>query len=197
MLDRLASAPGGGHTLTQTKNPLNSVLKIDIAGGTIAALLIAGVAFVALRPVLNERRVADQRLVQLQTIESETNTALENLRATTRALNKAKLQAEGIPVRLGNTTDRNSKIADVVAQAETFELSVQTIRPGAVVRGERYSRTPLEISVRGSVSSVAGYLHEMHKVSTDLEITHLDIRGADGQAVVDAAIRADWITLTE
>lgn len=174
-----------------------SVVHIDALGAAIAALLIAGVGFIAVRPVLAERREADARLVQLEAIESETNAALESLRATTRALNTARAESEGLSVRLLSTADRNSKIASVVAQAEAFGMDVQTIRPGETVRGERYARTPLKISLGGSIASLARYLHEMHEVSTDLEITHLEIQAAAGEAIVDASIQADWITLTE
>lgn len=174
-----------------------SVMHIDAIGAAVAALLIAGVGFVAVRPVLAERREADARLVQLTAIESETSASLESLRATTRALNTARAETETLPVRLLSMTDRNSKIATVVAQAESFGMDVQSIRPGETVRGERYARTPLRISLGGSIASLARYLHELHELSTDLEITHLEIQAAAGVAVVDASIQADWITLTE
>lgn len=176
---------------------MNSVMRVDIMGAAAAALLLGGTGYLTINPILTDHRETASRALRLAEIETETSAAVDALRATTRALNTSKAKAQGLSVLPQAATNRNTKIAEVVAQAESFGLEVQTIQPGTENTGERYSRTPIDISLRGSIASIAQYLHETHETSSDIEITALDIRAAGDESLVDAVIRADWITLKE
>ena len=176
---------------------MNSVMRVDIMGGTVAALLLGGIGYFTIKPILTERRETAARALRLAEIDTQTAAAVDALRATTHALNASKAKAEELSVLPQAATNRNTKIAEVVAQAESFGLEIQTIQPGTESTGERYSRTPIDISLRGSIAAIARYLHETHEASSDLEITSLDIRAAGDKALVDAVIIADWITLKD
>ncbi len=171
-----------------------STTHLDLAGGTIAACLLASLAYVSLAPALREREQISARRLELASLQRETDAALDSLRATRRLLADSRARAESMPVRLRSRAELNSRIAEIIAQIDAHELSMVTILPGDPTPGDRYTRTPIEMSIRGGASDLARYLHELHEREVDLEITNMTISTSD--VGVDVTIRADWITLT-
>lgn len=173
------------------------MLKVDGIGAAIAAAFLVAVGYFAIAPILSERDESNARRDALRVLERDADAAQEASRATSRRLIEANARAADLPITLRTRADLNSKINEIVTQTESQQLSVQAISPGAPRATERYTRTPIEMAMRGSVTSVAGYLHEMHLTSTDLEITNLEIRRIPDAQEVDVVLRAEWITVTD
>jgi Tfp pilus assembly protein PilO len=173
------------------------LMKIDAAGALLALAVLTGIAMIAVAPVLSERGLASERRVELDALERETETALATLRTAARRLADGKSKAETLPAHLRTRQDRNSRIAEIVGQAEAEGMELLSILPGETAVGDRYARTPIEMSMRGEFAALVGYLHAIHESSQDLEITNLEIRRKTDSAAIETVIRAEWITLTD
>lgn len=172
-------------------------VKIDAIGALLALGVLTGIALIAVAPVLAERDRANDRRVELTMIEGETETAMGALRTTARRLADGRTRAESLPVNLRNRAERNTRIAEMVDQAESAGMELLDVVPGDPVSGDRYSRTPVELTMRGDFPSLVRYLHSVHGTSQDLEFTNIEIRRSEGSERVETVIRAEWITLAD
>ncbi len=173
-----------------------SVFKIDAIGGLCAAGVLAAVVLLAAAPAITEKRERAARESHLIELRAETDHAVSVLRETRTRLRRSEQESEQLPDHLKAEHDLNQRIAQIVDDTEAHGLAVQTILPGEPERGDRYTRTPIELSTRAPIDAIARYLHDLHASSPDLELTSLEIREPDESGMLNTLIRAEWITLT-
>jgi Tfp pilus assembly protein PilO len=174
-----------------------SLLKLDAIGGLCVAGIVAAVAMLGVAPLIAERHEREASEEQLAELRTETEHAVAVLRDTRTVLRARTAEAEQIPDHLRIRRDINERIARIVEETESFGLTVQSITPGEPENGERFRRTPIELSTRAPIDAIARYLHGLHESSPDLELTTLQIRDPDEAGVLNATIRAEWITLAD
>ena len=173
------------------------LLRIDAIGGGATLLILVAAVMLAILPAVNARKERTRREEEFAALQVETEQAVAALQLTKARLRESEQLADTLPNHLRNQQDLNEKIAQIVAETESQGLEVQSIEPGEASRGDRYTRTPIELNTKASIASIARYLHQLHESSPDLALTTLEIRNPDEAGLLDTTIRAEWITLAQ
>lgn len=173
------------------------MLTIDAVGGLCTAAIVSAVVLLAAMPAIAQNRERADHEDRLIAIKSETELAVSALRETRTRLRRGEIEAQQLPDHLRESNDLNHRIAQIIDETDAYGLAVLAIVPSEPERHNRFSRTPIELSTRGPIDAIARYLHAMHTSAPDLELTKLEIREPDEAGVLNAVIRADWITLAQ
>jgi len=166
---------------------------VDGTGAAIAVGLIALTAVAGVAPVRHIKHLHASRETEMLGIQAETRAALSDLQRLERMTKEAENAAQDLQLTLLPISQLNTRLARVIARAESYGLTVGSMTPGEPTSGELHRRTPIELSVEGELPAFVRFLHGLRTEDTDLTVMGLSIHPTP-QNGITAEISADWLT---
>jgi Tfp pilus assembly protein PilO len=149
---------------------------IDAAGIALCAALGALWYFGGLQPLSAAAESREALQAQLSEQDAKLQDA-NNLRAAhRRTLSKLEEQIHSGQVTLQRLEQLNSRIATLTTLAQSHDLRVDEIRPGAPVVLSRYITVPIRLAGTGSYSDAARFVHALHSELRDLGVAGFELR---------------------
>lgn len=169
---------------------MNPLHRVDLAGGVAAAAVtVAGLMggvhphveaqaeAVTLRATLSGAADRADLLAREEAVLRRQIDALERELASYSAITQA-------------TTAVNPRLAELADLARLSGVELESVRPGERVQAGRGSALPLQLSGRGELPAVIGFLSQLGDVFPDFGVARLTIdRDGSGDATISAEIR--------
>lgn len=162
--------------------------------GAVIAVAISLAGFLAVvRPGL---RMRAQR-VTMQREHDEQLRLLNELDATRvgvlEELSRIRRQLAASEVRLQSSRHLNARIAHIVESAAEGDIDIHETRPGNVRDHQRYMTVPIVLAGRGSYSSCAAFLHELHETLPDTGVMEFELIGNPADRETPATFRFNLV----
>lgn len=151
------------------------------AAGVAAIVTLAAVWWVfGYRPLETAHADRQAQVREVQAAANERESLESSVAAAKARVERLRERIRAESIQLGKLEDLNARNNALARLAEESRLRLDTIRPGDVVPGVRYTGVPIRLLGTGTYAECVEFLERLRRVFPDVGVNAFDLRSVPG-----------------
>ena len=163
----------------------------------VAALLATGGAYVGMvAPVRQSEAAAAESRVRLDEADAQAARLERDAAAMSARLAASEAELADMPIKLGDVSDLNQRIADLIRLAQEAGLEVGALQPGERKDHEHYRVVSLRLEAGGAFDRQLAFLDRVHAVYPDVRVAdvRLEAQARAAEPRPQTTVELRWFT---